>query len=1154
MKLARLELSGFKSFAVPVELAFDEGVTAVVGPNGCGKSNISDAVRWVLGEQRTRLLRGLRMEDVIFHGSVKRKPVSLAEVSLIFDNGDGGLPIAYHEVAITRRLTRSGLSEYLINQSPVRLRDVQDLLRGTGLGSDAGVVMEAGMIDRLLSDRAEERRSLFEEAAGIGLYRDRKTSTERRLEKTAEDLVRLEDLIAEVQTQARSLARQRGKAERHRQFSDERFAIVMTLARHDLAALDAGGASLAAERQALSLRAPAAQEQLAACERQRETRVQARATAEARRAEVERRLAAAQLEVGRLEGDARLAGERLDNAAQRHTRAQVERDQAREVAQQATRERDAAAQERAAAETARRSVQTELDLRTASEDTTRHRLAAQRDTVRQLEDALQDHGATERALHAEQGVVEREMADLKEQEADLVERLAQAERECAAARAKGDEARRTMAAREREQHEATGEHERARHELSSRRESEAALRVELRAADEAQAQTVARRDALAELERERVGLAPAARQLMQVRDTFGPGAVLGPLSDFVRTSTASARLAERLFADWLHAVLVRDEAAVEAVRQWHGETRPGPLVLLPLSPGPRAAGARLPMGLDADEPAGPWVAGLVAGDVLLDPEGTSIRRTSGAVFLSGDGGGGLLSRRAELAALEEDSTRLAARRGELDQAVAAAQRAHSEAEATLATAATRLERARVALREAQAGSDDAERQLQRLERERTEVEDALARTRRHLDERARRLREIQTARTAAEQERARLDERLQAQRLGLADLESQQEAARERRVHWQVEEAQVSAREDAARERERRASEGLAQAEATIRRLEAELAEIATETAALAQQRAQWTDQLAERRVQVQQLQAAAQQAEAGVGEAEEALRAAESAVEASRTQVFELREEAHRLELREAETTARRRAMVERVEGEWHKPIDQLLAGAPDVAGDPEALQEEAERLAQAIEALGPVNALAVEEHAEEVKRLEFLTGQRDDLVHARHALLQAVREIDQTARTMFVETFGAIRDHFRSVFEALFEGGECEVRLADESDPLTSDIEIRAAPRGKRTQRIHLLSSGERTLVAISLLFAIYLTKPSPFCLLDEVDAPLDDANVARFVRLLNEFKSQTQFIVITHNPRTMQACDAVYGVTMQEPGVSTIVGVRLGEVEPV
>jgi len=1153
MKLTRLALSGFKSFAVPVELVFDEGVTAVVGPNGCGKSNISDAVRWVLGEQRTRVLRGLRMEDVIFHGSVKRKPVSLAEVSLVFDNGDGGLPIAYHEVIITRRLARSGLSEYLINQSPVRLRDVQDLLRGTGLGSDAGVVIEAGMIDRLLSDRAEERRSLFEEAAGIGLYRDRKTSTERRLEKTAEDLVRLEDLIAEVQTQVRSLARQRGRAERHRQFTDERFAIVMTLTRHELAALDAEAAALAAERQALAVRTPAAHEQLGACERDREARVQGRASAEARRAELERRLAAAQLEVGRLEGDVRLAGERLDNAAQRQARAQAERDQARDAAQQAQREQDAAGQERSAAEAARQSVQTELDLRTASEDTARHRLAEQRDAVHRLEEALQDHGAAERALHAEQGVVERETTDLKQQETDLAERLAQMERECAAARATLEQARRMLAVREREQREAAGGHERAGHELSSRREAEAALRVELRAVDEAQAQAAVHSKALAELERERVGLAPAARHLMRVRDTFGPGAVLGPLSDFVRTSAAAARLAERLFADWLHAVLVRDEAVVEAVRQWHAEAQPGPLVLLPVSPGPRAAGTRLPVGLEAAEPAGPWVAALVAGDVVLDPDGASIQRASGAVFLAGDGGG-LLSRRAELAALEEESTRLAARRGELDQAVADAQRAQAEAEATLAAAAARQEHARVALREAQASTDDGERQLQRLERERTEVDDALARTRRHLDQRARRLREIQTARTAAEQERGRLDERLRAQRLALADLESQQEAARERRVHWQVEEAQVSAREAAAREREHRASEALAQAESAMRRLEAELAEIARESAALAQQRAQWADQLAERRVQVQQLQVAAQQAEAELGGAEEALRAAEAALEESRGRVFELREAAHRLELKQAEIAARRRAMAERVEGEWHQPLEELLAGTPKVAGDPEALRAEAERLAQAIEAMGPVNALAVEEHAEELKRLEFLTSQRDDLVHARDGLLQAVREIDQTARTMFLETFGAIQEHFQSVFQALFEGGECEVRLADESDPLNSDIEIRAAPRGKRSQRIHLLSSGERTLVAISLLFAIYLTKPSPFCLLDEVDAPLDDANVARFVRLLSEFKAQTQFIVITHNPRTMQACDAVYGVTMQEPGVSTTVGVRLGEVEPV
>jgi chromosome segregation protein len=229
-------------------------------------------------------------------------------------------------------------------------------------------------------------------------------------------------------------------------------------------------------------------------------------------------------------------------------------------------------------------------------------------------------------------------------------------------------------------------------------------------------------------------------------------------------------------------------------------------------------------------------------------------------------------------------------------------------------------------------------------------------------------------------------------------------------------------------------------------------------------------------------------------------------------------------------------------------------MASAALLDLDLETLESESARILAALESIGPVNPLAVEEHAEETKRFEFLTSQRDDLVSARQSLIQAIREIDGTARTMFVETFTAIQANFSKVFHTLFGGGECELRLASPDDPLESEIDIHAAPRGKRTQRIHLLSSGERTLVAVSLLFSIYLTKPSPFCLMDEVDAPLDDANVGRFTRLLEEFKNDTQFLVITHNPRTMQAADAVYGVTMQEPGVSTIVGVRLGEPEHV
>jgi chromosome segregation protein len=260
--------------------------------------------------------------------------------------------------------------------------------------------------------------------------------------------------------------------------------------------------------------------------------------------------------------------------------------------------------------------------------------------------------------------------------------------------------------------------------------------------------------------------------------------------------------------------------------------------------------------------------------------------------------------------------------------------------------------------------------------------------------------------------------------------------------------------------------------------------------------------------------------------------------------------EEHHRLELGVTEATAERKRIIERVETEWKRPFEVLLDAAPVLDLDFDTLAAETERVTAALEAIGPVNAIAVEEHAEESKRLAFLQAQRDDLVAGRQALLQAIKEIDGTARALFAETFAAIRTNFVNVFQTLFGGGECDLRLSDPDDPLEGEIEIHAAPRGKKTQRIHLLSSGERTLVAVSLLFSIYLTKPSPFCLMDEVDAPLDDANVGRFLRLLEEFKSQTQFLVITHNPRTMQAADSVYGVTMQEPGVSTIVGVRLGE----
>jgi chromosome segregation protein len=600
-------------------------------------------------------------------------------------------------------------------------------------------------------------------------------------------------------------------------------------------------------------------------------------------------------------------------------------------------------------------------------------------------------------------------------------------------------------------------------------------------------------------------------------------------------------------------VLVRDAAAADEIRRWHATQHPGPLVLLPCTPGPRLAADGHPLrdDLRVDGPAVSWVRALLTGHEVLD-DGHTLRRANGAIFLDGDAASssGPLQRRAELEALAADIATAEAARDRTQTTLDDTIRELGDAQTALAAAAEAADRHRQGELEAGARKSDAERALAHARRELTESGELVQRLTLRLSDVAPRFEsldgEIQTHLHA----RRRHDDLLATERANLAALESEQEHAREQRVHWQVEAAQMEARLVAARERADRAAAEADEARRDATTLGAEVAEIDAANATLTTQRAQWQDTLQERRLALGELETATHEAAAQVAGAEAGLATAEAGVEDARTAMTALGEEEHRLAVERTELEGRKRAIAERVEAEWRKPLAQLLRDAPEVVGDLEWLRQENERLQGAIDAVGPVNALAVEEHAEEVKRLEFLMTQRDDLVAARASLQQAAREIDQTAKALFLDSFGNVREHFRTVFQTLFGGGECDVRLANEDEPLESEIEIHAAPRGKRTQRIHLLSSGERTLVAVSLLFAIFLACPSPFCLLDEVDAPLDDANVGRYVRLLSEFKTQTQFIVITHNPRTMQAADAVYGVTMQEPGVSTIVGVRLGQ----
>ncbi|MES2177291.1 MAG: chromosome segregation protein SMC [Gemmatimonadota bacterium] len=1154
MRLTKLELQGFKSFADATDLVFEPGVTAIVGPNGCGKSNVSDAVRWVLGEQRARLMRGAKMDEVIFQGSSARRAVNVAEVSLHFSNDEGLLPVPFKEVVITRRLSRSGESDYFLNRAPCRLRDISDMLRGTGLGSGTGVVIESRMIDALLSDRADDRRELFEEAAGVGLYRDRRRTTERRLEETTGDLQRLDDLINEVSSQVRSLARQRRRAERHAEIMARRYTIELSVAARSMEAWREELVRLEVRVAELRELLPATEAGMAEAELARETAQDARAAAEAQRNELSRLVGAQREGVQRIRGEMAVAEERQRNATSRRQRAEAEATAGEETGTVIAAERELAAADLARVQEELAQADAELAQHQAAENEVRRLMGEARAAVdaaerrlREIQDrARRVEHERERALRELDEVTQRSDAlALERAQLDDTHALAVRQQETSQAEAEMAQELATMALAELDD---------ARVADRDTRERESLARAELFRADEALTTLQGRVNALEQLERDRVGLAPAASRLLQERESFGDGAILGPLSDFIGADQGSALLVEKFLGNSVHAVLVRDSAAADAVRAWHASTNPGPLLLLPLDAmTEESAGEPLPDALahlvNAAAPARAWVRNLL-GHVHSVDHGSAFVDARGAVWLPGTTAGpGPLRRRAELAELRSELEALDVARQVASEKADAMREALTMSESRVLEA---TEASSLAQQQARVAAEQNTELGRRVARAAKEAQDAAA-----LAERlnARRF-ELAERQNALDLEAATIAEETSSREQAIADArehaatsEHAQEEARERRTKWQVEQAQSRARVQMAVDRERRLTTEVATASQRLAQLRIELSELAQSDGALAEQMAAWTLDLETREATLTDGETNLSDAESAVRVANEMLAAAETGLSEVRRRATAVSDELHHAELRFTELSGRRTAIRERLETEWKRPLEEMIAEVPALDVDDETLKREADELRQQLEQLGPVNALAIEEHEETVKRHDFLAAQRTDLSDARTSLLQAIKEIDATARELFMATFEQVRINFREIFMSLFGGGECDLRLENRDAPLDCDIEIHASPRGKKTQRINLLSSGERALVALSLLFGIFLTKPSPFCLLDEVDAPLDDANVGRFVKMLNQFKGRTQFIVITHNPRTTtEAGDAVYGVTMQEPGVSKLVSVRM------
>jgi chromosome segregation protein len=1157
MRLRALRLHGFKSFADRTEVVFHDGMTAVVGPNGCGKSNISDAIRWVLGEQRPSAIRGAKMEEAIFQGTVTRRPVNRGSVALEVSNEDGTLPVPYAEVEISRTVYRDGGSEYQLNRSHCRLKDIQELCRDTGLGANAYSIIESRMIDTILSDRAEERRGLFEEAAGIGKYKDRRRAAGRRLDRAEIDLQRLEDLMGEVESKVRSLARQKGKAERWAALRKERLDAEVSLARRQLEGLEARRREirtlLDSDASAETVRSSGVQ----AAEARVETLRTERLRLERLRSEAAKALDTVRSELAEWERRLAVSGERGENATHRLGRIHGERQEAIELRDRALEDREGIVAEEAGMSGALERLSEELEESRGRAERAREALAGVRAELERAEAREREIARREAQLAGDAEAADAQIREMEERGRLFVEEEATARADLGELDDQGDLFSDHLLALGAEAEEAAARVREARAALDGLRAGVDALRQEEIAAQEARASVTGRLAALERMEADREGMDPVVRSLLAAKLE----GVHGVLADFVEASSEVAGAVERTLGPLARALVVRDRSAARAVAGWFREhwKKGGGLLLLPLdglpATGKAAAGKGALLERTRAHGAGaPWVRVLLAGasidgDEAADPSDGILVDAQG-VYRVGNpmGATGILERKEQLRALRIEAVETGAAAARAGAAREEAQTALREGEERVDALTRSLRAAEDAHREArsEAAARDARRDRVLRILEDAERQRELARTT------AERARERATAARTEAATLAGERERLAAERATAAGLvqEAQEgwEAARGEASRVEVEAARLQAQRIRLTERLGDLDRTVERSRARLEALEREETEARTqveESARLRREGEEATRALFDRR------DAAAlelQRHDEGWTSLEETLATAERSVREARDAERAAQDHRHRLELEAGELEGRIGRIQERLEGEWGRTLARLLDEAEPLDGTEEELRTRAREVAEALDRLGPVNQLAVEEHEEESARLTFLREQHGDLVKARNDLKAAIREINLTATRLFHETFEEIREHFRATFQRLFQGGECDLWLSDPEDPLDSPIEIHASPRGKRTQRIDLLSGGERALTALSLLFGIYLVKPSPFCVLDEVDAPLDESNIGRFIHLLEEFKADTQFVVITHNPRTIEAADWIYGVTMEEPGVSRIVGVKL------
>ncbi|HEY5975525.1 MAG TPA: chromosome segregation protein SMC [Geobacteraceae bacterium] len=1175
MKIKRLEIIGFKSFVDKVVLDFPPGVTAIVGPNGCGKSNVVDAIRWVMGEQSAKNLRGRQMEDIIFGGSESRKPLGMAEVSLVFATDDGRVPakyLNYSEIQVTRRLYRDGESEYFLNKTPCRLLDIAELFMDTGVGARAYSIIEQGRIGMILMAKPEDRRFLIEEAAGVTKFKARKQVALKKIETTRQNLLRLSDIVAEIRRQLNSLQRQAKKAERFRTCREELREIELFFAARRFAVLNENRERVAADLAGLT----AQEGDKAADLTRRELALEERRLV---LVEEEKGLAAHQEEIYRCktalqsaESRQELHRKELAALAQQGDRvaeelARLERQLLETEAEQAVllERQSGLAIESAGEEQSLASHELELAelLRTeqgavARLEEVRRALFSQLGEISQCANQIQNAGKRLEGLSERAERNRREGVTLAERLTEAAQRTTTLEAGVATERANRESLQRQLVElRDREEH-LKGESGTLEQELQSRRDE--------------RSRCASRLHSLQELEAQFAGYGQGVRTLLL--DAAFTARFNGVVADVLEVSPDYEVALEAVLGERLQAVLAAgDSDVLAAVAHLRGQA--GGRCSFVVGGGDAAVAGQPPTGtislssqVRVAEPFRAQLAPFLA-ETYVVPElalGLDLaRQHPRAVFVTqagdvawgggiveggaGDGGQpGLIHKKREMkelgrevALLEEQVTALASRR--------------EACRADLAATEEALRQARQGLHLADIALLNQEKDLQRVREEGERIRERLA-VKELEDE------QLQEERTLLERDSAEAVDRQRRAEGQKGELEAvlagQQEAlASQREIIGELRESVTALKVRVAALKEKR--EAAARAHERLVILAGELQQRLTrhreELASSGAARERLTGAEADDVVEVSSLVTQLATAEAAHGgqraRYEEAAALAaeeESLLKRLRADVDDLRRLTTETSLRQTELSLQLSHLETTASEKFRVDLATLVPAALAREEDETVLAARQAELQKQVDDMGEVNLTAIDEYRELDERHTFLTTQQADLEESLRALQQAIQRINRTTRRRFQETFELVNTKFQEVFPRLFCGGRAELRLTNEEDMLETGIDIIVQPPGKKLQNVSLLSGGEKALTAVALIFSIFLIKPSPFCLLDEVDAPLDDANIGRFNDMIREMVAFSQFILITHSKTTMAVADTLYGITMEEAGASKLVSVKL------